>query len=88
MLRLVLSHVHDTATNGDATRAVTPIDYTANKTPSSHFSLIFKRCFGVLYQTEAKTKPATFETSARRNVAYLIEAVGDKDMATYRSWFG
>jgi len=31
MLRLVLNHVHDTATNGDATRAVTPIDYTANK---------------------------------------------------------
>jgi len=34
---------------------------------------------------KAKTKPDTFETSARRNVAYLIEAVGDKDMATYTS---
>ena len=34
---------------------------------------------------KAKTKPVTFESSARRNVSYLIEAVGDKDMATYTS---
>ena len=32
---------------------------------------------------KAKTKPETFEASARRNVAYLIKAVGDKDMTTY-----
>jgi hypothetical protein len=31
MLRLVLNHVHDTATNGDATRAVTPVDYPPRK---------------------------------------------------------
>tara|TARA_B110000483_G_C18119797_1_gene513118 strand:+ start:410 stop:1375 length:966 start_codon:yes stop_codon:yes gene_type:complete len=34
---------------------------------------------------KAKTKPVTFESSARRNVSYLIEAVGDKNMATYTS---
>ena len=50
MLRLVLNHVHDTATNGDATRAVTPIDYTANK-------LFVQQKRQILLPSEGSTRP-------------------------------
>ena len=60
----------------------TPQPYIVNE-PSLTLSL--SDALALYIKLKAKTKPVTFETSARRNVAYLIDAVGDKDMATYTS---
>ena len=60
----------------------TPQPYIDNGSP---LTLYLSDALALYIKLKAKTKPATFETSARRNVAYLIESVGDKDMATYTS---
>tara|TARA_B110000305_G_C19338932_1_gene588053 strand:+ start:226 stop:1191 length:966 start_codon:yes stop_codon:yes gene_type:complete len=60
----------------------TPSPYIGN---GLSLTLSLSDALALYIKLKAKTKPVTFESSARRNVSYLIEAVGDKDMATYTS---